>query len=281
MTENSAVDVGTDVPSNSGFAAGSGVVTSLDDRGVARLVISRPERMNALDAAANQAIADALRRWSADENVRVVVIDGAGGSFSTGADITSIAHGGGLDGLDPDRAHGIIAAGSDLARALRAVPVPVIASVDGAAAGIGASLALGADLIYATARSYFLLAFINIGLMPDGGASMLVAAAIGRVRANAMTLLGEKLWAAAAFDAGLINEVVEERRVLDERVDAAVAKLAHLSPAAVRLTKAALDAHTMPGFEPALARELGGQAELLQSRHFRAALAAFTNHAGK
>lgn len=261
-------------------ADAAGVSAALNERGVARLTISRPERMNALDAAANHTIVAALDRWSADDTVRVVVIDGAGGSFSTGADVTSLARGGGLDGLTPEQARAIIASGSTLAQALRAVPVPVIASVDGAAAGIGASLALGADLIYATARSYFLLAFINIGLMPDGGASMLVAAAVGRARANAMALLGEKLRARQAFDAGLITEVLEDRPALDAKVDSAVTKLALLSPSAVRVTKAALDAHTMPGFESAIARELAGQTELLQSAEFRAALAAFAGASG-
>lgn len=275
MSENTTID---DVAG--GAQEAPGVIESLDDRGVARLTISRPERMNALDTDANRRIVEALTKWTADDSVRVVVIDGAGGSFSTGADVTSIAHGGGVDGLGREQAHGIIASGSDLARALRAVPVPVIASVDGAAAGIGASLALGADLIYATARSYFLLAFINIGLMPDGGASMLVAAAVGRARANAMALLGEKLRAPAAYDAGLVTEVLEDRAALDARVAAAVDKLAGLSPSAVRRTKAALDAHTMSGFEPAIERELDGQTELLQSPEFRAALAAFTGRRG-
>jgi enoyl-CoA hydratase/carnithine racemase len=253
----------------------TGVVVTLDDDGVGRLTISRPERMNALDTAASTTIIDTLHRWAADDAVRVVVLDGAGGSFSTGADVTSMAQGGAIDGFSKDQARGIISNGSDLARAVRAVPVPVVAAVDGAAAGIGASLALSADLIYATARSYFLLAFINIGLMPDGGASMLVSAAVGRARANAMALLGEKLRAPAAFDAGLITDVVADREVLDETVGGVVAKLAAASPTALRLTKAALDAHTMAGFEEALGRELDGQTTLLQSPEFSAALAAF------
>ncbi|MFC9980407.1 enoyl-CoA hydratase-related protein [Gordonia sp. NPDC127522] len=255
-----------------------GVITSVDDSGIGRLTISRPERMNALDGGAHQAIEDTLAEWSTRDDVRVIVIDGAGGSFSAGADVRGFAEqstAGGASGFTPTQARQIISGGSDLIRAVRSVPVPVIASVDGAAAGIGASLALGADLIYTTARSYFLLAFVNIGLMPDGAASMSFATAVGRVRANELALLGEKLRAAEALDAGLVNGVVEDRAALDEVVGKVAGKLAGTSAAALRLTKAALDAHTMSGFEAAIERELDGQTELLQSPEFQAAITAF------
>ncbi|MGV9710317.1 enoyl-CoA hydratase-related protein [Gordonia sp. NPDC003424] len=257
---------------------GDEIRVSVDDRGVARIEINRPQRKNALNDVVSTGLVTALRDWANSDDVRVVVIDGAGGSFSSGADIGGFmsAASGNADGrLDPEQARGFISGGSELARAVRAVRVPVIASVDGAAAGVGASLALAADLVYATERSYFLLSFVNIGLMPDGGATMSVATSIGRVRANAMALLGEKLPATEAFDAGLVTKVVADRAALDTTVDAAVAKLAATSPRALRLTKAALDAHTMGGLEPALDRELAGQTELLQSPEFQAAIAAF------
>ncbi|MCR5977140.1 enoyl-CoA hydratase [Gordonia jinghuaiqii] len=255
-----------------------GVVTEVDDRGVARLTISRPERMNALDTGANLAIREAMAEWSARDDIRVVVIDGAGGSFSAGADVLGFADqstADGASGFTAGQARQIISAGSELVRAVRCVPVPVIASVDGAAAGIGASLALGADLIYATARSYFLLAFINIGLMPDGAASMSFATAVGRVRANELALLGEKLRAGEALDAGLVNGVYDDREALDEAVEKVALKIAGKSRAALRLTKSALDAHTMAGFDAAIERELDGQTELLQSPEFQAAITAF------
>lgn len=255
--------------------------TGVDDRGVARIEINRPHRMNALNGAASSVIIETLGKWADSDDVRVVVIDGVGGSFSTGADVVDIAGVAGRNeggGLDPTQARGVISGGSELARAVRAVPVPVIASVDGPAAGIGASLAFAADLIYATERSYFLLAFINIGLMPDGGASMLVATAVGRARANAMALLGEKLPAAEAVAAGLINQVLPDRTALDATVDGVIAKLATTSSSALRLTKAALDAHTLADFDAALDRELEGQTALLQSPEFQAAMTAFAGN---
>lgn len=255
-----------------------GVATSVDERGIARLSLYRPERKNAINGGAARRIREAMAQWSADESIRAVIIDGVGGSFSTGADVMELSGASAELGgsLDAQAAHSVIAGGSELARAIREVPVPVIASVDGAAAGIGASVALGADLIYATERSYFLMAFINIGLMPDGAASMLLTSSVGRVRANTMALLGEKLGAAEAFDAGLISSVVADREALDAAVEAAAAKLASTSVTALRLTKATLDAESMTGFEAAIERELTGQTELLQSKEFQALMTAFT-----
>jgi len=252
------------------------LIATVDDGGIARLTINRPERMNALSGGVSLEIRRVLGEWAQRDDLRVVVLSGSGGSFSAGADITDIAANAGDAGVDEAGAVAIISNGSDLARALRAIRVPVVAAVDGAAVGIGASLALGADLVYATNRAYFLFPFVNIGLMPDGGASMLVAASIGRVRANALLLLGEKFRAAAAFDAGLVTEVLEDAAALSARVDEVVAKLAAKSPAALRITKAASDAITMAAFETALGEEMDGQTRLLQSPEFRQTLALFT-----
>ncbi|GAA1482782.1 enoyl-CoA hydratase [Gordonia sinesedis] len=258
-----------------------GVAAAVDARGVGRIEIARPDRMNALSHRASRFVADTLTEWSTDDAVRVVVLDGAGGNFSAGADIVDIAQraastGTDSGGLDRHQAHSTISTGSNMVKAVRSVRVPVIAAVDGAAVGIGASLALVADLAFATARSYFLLAFINIGLMPDGAASATVAAAMGRARANRMILLGEKLPATEAFDAGLISGLVADRDDLDATVDAVVAKLLASSPEALRLAKESVDAETMHGFDAALERELAGQTKLLQSPEFRAALRRFT-----
>lgn len=257
----------------------NGVHVRIDDRGVGWIEIDRPERRNALNGPASKAIVDTLNDWSADDGVRVVVLSGRGGSFSTGADVVDIlgqsSSNGSGDGLDPDQARSVIAGGSILAQAVRAIRVPVVALVDGPAAGIGASLAFAADLIVATQRSYFLLAFINIGLMPDGGATMSVAASVGRARANALAMLGEKLSATAALDAGLISEVVADADALAARAADVIDKLLATAPLALQLTKSAIDAHTLAGFDAAIERELAGQTELLQSDAFQAAIVTF------
>ncbi|MFZ2511580.1 MAG: enoyl-CoA hydratase-related protein [Gordonia sp. (in: high G+C Gram-positive bacteria)] len=255
-----------------------GIWSGIDAAGVARLEIDRPAQMNALDGPASRRIIEVCDQWATDPAVRVVVLSGRGGAFCAGADVagmaTEAATKGGFDG---DDSRAIIENGSQLVGAVRALPMPVVAAVDGAAVGIGASLAVGADLIYATARSYFLLAFVNIGLMPDGGASATFAASIGRARANAMALLGQKLSAAEALESGLLNEVVEEEQALDAVVGRVTTRLCRASAPALALTKAALDGASLDQYDAAIGREIAGQAELLQSPQFQAALAAFTS----
>lgn len=253
----------------------NGIWTHVDPSGVAWVEIDRPDRMNALDGGATERIRGVMEEWSSDPAVRAVVIGGRGGSFCAGADITAIAAGSG-GSLEGEAARRVIASGSDLVRAVRAVPVPVVAAVDGAAVGIGASLAVAADLVYATDRSYFLLAFVNIGLMPDGAATMLFAESVGRARANEMALLGEKMPAAEAYRSGLLSGVVADADELSATIDKVTGKLAKRSSAALRLTKAALDAHNLAGFEDAIERELTGQTELLQSPAFTQTMAAFS-----
>ncbi|MFT3661874.1 MAG: enoyl-CoA hydratase-related protein [Gordonia sp. (in: high G+C Gram-positive bacteria)] len=251
-----------------------GIWSGIDERGIARLEIDRPEQRNALGGGSSARIIELCTTWADDERVRVVVLSGRGGAFCSGADVTGMLAGA-AGGYDEAAARAVIENGSRLIGAVRALPVPVIAAVDGPAVGIGASLAVAADLIYASARSYFLLAFVRIGLMPDGGANATFAASLGRARANAMALLGEKLGAREAYDGGLINGVTDRPEELGVVVERAAQRLIASSPAALRLTKAALDGATLDRYDDAIAREIEGQTELLQSPQFQAAIAAF------
>lgn len=253
-----------------------GIWGGIDEAGVARLEIDRPEVLNALDGAASGRIIALCDAWRADPRVRAVVISGRGGAFCAGADVAGMASDASAKGgFDEDDSRAIIENGSRLVGAVRALPMPVIAAIDGPAVGIGASLAVAADLIYASARSYFLLTFVRIGLMPDGAATATFAASLGRARANSMALLGEKLCATEAFEVGLINGVIEEAEGLDAVVARVAAKLCASSPEALTLTKAALDAATLPHYDDAIDREIAGQTRLLQSPQFQAAIAAF------
>ncbi|WP_336790322.1 MULTISPECIES: enoyl-CoA hydratase-related protein [Gordonia] len=253
-----------------------GVWDEIDDRGVARIEIDRPERMNALDGGASARIIELCRDFATRSDIRAVVITGRGGSFCAGADVAGMAaDSASTGGFDESASRAIIENGSRLIGAVRSLPMPVVAAVDGAAVGIGASLAVAADLVYATSRAYFLLAFVNIGLMPDGGATALFAASLGRARANALALLGEKLWAPEALDAGLINAVVDDGVALTATVDRVVGRLLKCSPDALAVTKAAVDAHSLAGYDDAIDREIAGQTQLLQSPAFGRALAAF------
>ena len=136
--------------------------------------------------------------------MRVVRLGGAGRGFSSGAGISAADHANpGASGTPDD----VLAAANRAVRAIVALPKPVVSVVQGPAAGVGVSLAIAADIVLASEKAYFLLAFTKIGLMPDGGASALVAASIGRTRAMRMALLAERLSAADAFAAGLVSAV--------------------------------------------------------------------------
>ena len=253
-----------------------GIWSGIDEVGIARLEIDRPQRLNALDGLASGRVIEVCRQWADDPAVRAVVLSGRGGAFSAGADVAGMASDAAAKGgFDVTDARGIIENGSRLVGAVRALPMPVLAAIDGAAVGIGASLAVAADLIYATSRSYFLLPFVNLGLMPDGAASATFTASIGRARANAMALLGQKLSAAEAFESGLVNQVVDDTDALDAVVGRTTATLTRTSASALALTKAALDGASLDQYDAAIAREIAGQTELLQSPQFQAALAAF------
>lgn len=253
-----------------------GIWSGIGDDGVARLEIDRPGQLNALDGLSSRRVIDLCREWAADSAIRAVVLTGRNGAFCAGADVAGMAGDAAVaGGFDEAASRAIIENGSRLVGAVRALPMPVIAAVDGPAVGIGASLAVGADLIYATTRSYFLLSFVKLGLMPDGAASATFAASLGRARANSMALLGEKLWATEAFETGLINGAVEDLEALNAVIARTTAKLSGFSPAALALTKSALDGAALAQYDAAVQREIAGQTQLLQSPAFQAALAAF------
>src|SRR5919109_2753823 len=173
--------------------------------GIAKIELNRPETLNAWNTQFGLDLLEAIGRVGEDAGVRAVVIVGAGRGFSSGADLKA-----GFD-LTPDgrpdvgtalreRYHPIITG-------VRELPKPVVAAVHGPAVGIGLSLALASDLVVAAESAYFLLAFVNIGLVPDGGSSLFVPARVGFARAVEMAMLGERLDARTALGWGLINRV--------------------------------------------------------------------------
>ena len=195
--------------------------------GVATVELNRPDALNAWNFQLGEDLRAALESVADDEAVRAVLLTGAGRAFSSGADLAETREGTD-DSVDEDgnfdlskrlreRYHPII-------HAIRDMPKPVVSAVNGPAAGIGCSLALSADLIVAAHSSFFLLAFVNIGLVPDGGSTAFVPARIGLARAAEMMMLGERVSAQKALEWGLVNTVVpdeslhSEARVLVERL---------------------------------------------------------------
>ncbi|HEY0953026.1 enoyl-CoA hydratase [Nocardioides sp.] len=236
--------------------------------GVLRLRFDRPEMLNALTGEMADDLAGALETATGREDVRVVVISGAGSAFCAGADISGADAHEHFDVSALDRANRIV-------RAITSCPKPVVAAVNGVAAGVGCSTALAADLVVAGSSASFLLAFSRIGLMPDGGASLSVAASIGRARAMRMALLAEPLAAEEAYAAGLVSHLVPDDE-LETFVDTLAARLAAGPPLAYAATKKAINAATLPGLEDALERERSGQTVLLRTADAAEGMRAFS-----
>ncbi|HXO50648.1 MAG TPA: enoyl-CoA hydratase-related protein, partial [Mycobacterium sp.] len=157
---------------------------------VLRLVLDRPDKLNAVDTPLLNELLARLGDAASDDSVRVVELTGAGRAFCSGGDLT---------GGDT---RGAVLAANEVIRAITALPKPVVAGVHGPAVGFGCPLALACDLVVAARSAFFQLAFSQVGLMPDGGASALLPASIGRARATRMALTAEKVSAAVAFEWG-------------------------------------------------------------------------------
>ncbi|HEX4396391.1 MAG TPA: enoyl-CoA hydratase-related protein [Trebonia sp.] len=173
------------------------------DGAAVKIALNRPERMNAWSEGLSQDLLTVLREVAADESVRAVMLTGNGRAFCSGADLK--------DGAD-DAVAGKLDTYTTLTRwyhpivtTIRQMPKPVLTAVNGPAAGAGLSLALAGDLVVAAESAYFMLAFVGIGLVPDGGASLFVPSRVGFARAAEMAMLGERVSAAKAVDWGLIN----------------------------------------------------------------------------
>jgi 2-(1,2-epoxy-1,2-dihydrophenyl)acetyl-CoA isomerase len=192
--------------------------------GAATVELNRPDALNAWNAQFGEDLLAALGALAAEEAVRAVVLTGAGRAFSSGADLKDISTDTTPDGR-PDVYKTLTERYHPIMHAIREMPKPVIAAVNGPAVGIGCSLALCCDLIVAAESAYFLLAFVNIGLVPDGGSSLFLPTRIGMARASELSMLGERLPAAKALEWGLINRVVGDEQ-LEQEVAALAARMA-------------------------------------------------------
>ncbi|MET0822547.1 MAG: enoyl-CoA hydratase-related protein [Aeromicrobium sp.] len=239
----------------------SDAVLVTDAESVRTITWNDPDRLNGLTGVMLDIASDAVEHPPA--NTRVIVVTGAGRGFSTGARLD-----GPLSGTEPmDKANRMI-------RAIVGSPLPVVAAVNGPAAGFGCSVALAADITIARESAYFLLPFTSIGLMPDGGTTAVVAASIGRARASAMALLGERLPATEAVSAGLIHQAVADDDFGTE-VDRVVDRLARGASAAYRSTKQAIADATLSHLDDALDRERDLQVQLLDTADFAEGATAF------
>ncbi len=240
--------------------------------GIARVTFNRPQARNALTFAMYERLAEVCAVANQDRTIRAVVLTGAGRAFSSGADLRA--------GFEPtpdghpdvrtaltERYHPIIAR-------VRRMPKPVLAAVNGPAVGIGLSLALAADLVVAKESAYFLLAFVNIGLVPDGGSSLLVPERIGLARAAEMAMLGERVGARQALEWGLINRVVADDE-FERAVDDLAARLAAGPTRAYGGIKRQLNAWLFARMDEQLDLEASIQQQSAASGDFQEGVLAF------
>ena len=234
--------------------------------GVGRIVLNRPDTLNAWNTQFGEELKEVVERASSDETVRAVLLTGAGRAFSSGADLKAgmdqIADDGMLDvrGRLDAVFHPILVG-------LRTMPKPVVVAVNGPAAGIGVSLALTGDLVLAGESAFFQLAFANIGLMPDGGSTALVPARIGKTRAFEMALLAERVPAAKALDWGMVNAVHPDGELLAAAGELAE-RLSNGPTLAYASAKRALNASIYPDFERQLDLEADLQHALARTSDF-------------
>ncbi|WP_153505743.1 enoyl-CoA hydratase [Cumulibacter manganitolerans] len=240
--------------------------------GVLTLTLNKPDKLNALDAPMAKALYEEIKAADNDAGVRVIVLTGAGRGFCAGADLVRDRKDeGGTELGDTDS---LLSWANQTVTTISTLSKPVIAAVNGVAAGVGVSYALCADIVVAKESASFLLAFSRIGLMPDGGATLWVSAAVGRARALEMALMADKIPAADAKEWGLITRVAA-----DAEFDAEVAKLASQLAAgptrAYAKTKAAINAASVGLLAESLQREVTGQSELLKSKDNAEGVRAF------
>ena len=239
---------------------------------VATLTLDDPGTLNALGLPLAEALHDALRRiGSGAIDCRAVILTGAGRGFCSGADLSASPARSGA--APPDMGAGLERTYNPLMTALRDLPTPLVTAVNGAAAGIGCSLALMGDLIVVAEDAYFLQAFRRIGLAPDGGATFMLPRMIGRARAMEMTLLGERLPARTALDWGLVNKVVPGAELAAAALDYA-RRLAD-GPASLGLTRRLVWRGETGDWESQLHAEREAQAQAGRTSDFIEGVRAF------
>lgn len=244
------------------------------DGAVAWIVLNRPERRNAIGAQTRKQLAAALKQVGKDDSVRAVVLTGEGHSFCSGADVKEMAEHG-QAGTTVELVGSILRDDyMPMILGMRAMPKPIIAAVNGAAAGIGASFALAADIRIAAEDAFFVEAFVGIGLAPDGGATWFLPRLLGSGRALEMCMTGQPLTAAEALQFGLVNRVVPAGQLREAAADLAQ-RLAAGPPKAIAAAKRAINHSLDSTLEEAMDYESYLQEAMAGSRDFIEGVTAF------
>ncbi len=247
-------------------------VATTVEKGIGTLLLNRPDRMNAFDDVMRHELVEAAGELATDDAVRCIVVTGAGKAFCAGADVKYMSRV--LKDEDWQGAMGLVRSGSELVSILHQAPKPVLASLNGVAAGGGANLALACDLRIAADTAGIGQVFHRIGLHPDMGGTWFLPRLAGTSRALELIWSADVVPAARCLELGLVNRVVPAAALPGETA-AWAAKLAALPPIAARLAKEAVYAGTTDGLAQALAREIANQEQCFRSADAAEGLAAF------
>ncbi|MCU1221766.1 MAG: enoyl-CoA hydratase [Candidatus Angelobacter sp.] len=236
---------------------------SVQDR-ILTLQLDRPEKKNALTRGMYLGMIEALKQAESDSNVRVVLITGTAGCFTAGNDLMDFAN------AKPGETSPAIL----YLQTLAAAPKPVIAAVAGVAVGIGTTMLLHCDLVYAASDARFQLPFVNLGLCPEAGSSAILPALVGHRQAAELLYFGEPFTADTARNLGIVNAIVDSNDLLSTAA-AKAQQLAEKPPSALRTTKALLKRGSATMIAEAMAKETEQFAALLQGPEAREAMMAF------
>lgn len=239
------------------------VVSQLQDR-ILTVRMDRPEKKNALTRQMYSAMTAALEQAEADPAVRVILITGTADCFTAGNDLQDFAN------AAPSEPTVAI----DYLKTLAAAQKPVLAAVAGVAVGIGTTMLLHCDLAYAATSARFQLPFVNLGLCPEAGSSLILPSLMGHHRATELLFFGEPFTAETACELGIVNQVVSDQELLAVAM-AKAQQLAQKPPSALRTTKALLKRHTAGAVIEAMDSETRQFAALLQGPEAKEALTAF------
>ena len=234
--------------------------------GVLHLILNRPEKKNALTSAMYTSLVEALARADSDDSIRVIVLRGNGDSFTAGNDIEDFVQ-------KPWKGQSVPPA-EQFIRAVAFARKPVIAATHGLAVGIGTTILLHCDLVYAAEETRFMMPFINLAIIPEAGSTLLLPNMIGHQRAAELFLLAEPFSALRAYELGIVNRVVPAGELLSV-VDAAAQTLAEKPAAAIRLAKQTMKQHLRADLDRVIREEVLAIAGQLESPETGEALSAF------
>jgi 2-(1,2-epoxy-1,2-dihydrophenyl)acetyl-CoA isomerase len=251
---------------------GYSTILFAEDGAVATITLNRPDKLNSFTARMHGELRDAIARVRDGGTARCLLLTGAGRGFCAGQDLSDRVMGEGA--APPDLGHTLATLYNPLVMGLRALEMPVVCAVNGVAAGAGANLALGCDIVLAARSASFIEAFCRLGLVPDAGGTYLLPRLAGTARAMGLAMLGDKLTAEQAADWGLIWKVVDDAKLMDE-ANALARHLATQPTRGLALIKQAIHASPGNSLEEQLALESTLQRQAGRTADYREGVAAF------